>query len=263
MFTGKVRANSRIAQDHFLLSLETGEAFRSSSPGQFVMLKIKGVESPFLARPMSIYSLKAAKDKIRIEVLYQVVGRGTALLSGLKKGDRVGLLGPLGKGFTLFPESRKIVMIAGGIGIAPLSFLADAYRRLRDGRKREIVSYVGARSDTCLVGMNRLQRVSQVKVSSDDGSCGYRGSVTDLLEKDLEMVRDEDPVVYACGPLPMFKRLDELLRARKWTCQVSLEARMACGVGACLGCVVRMKEGEYRRVCVDGPVFNLYEIAYE
>jgi dihydroorotate dehydrogenase electron transfer subunit len=258
---GVVTGNSRIAKDHVLLSIRAGEIFLTSSPGQFVMIRVTDAESPFLGRPISIYALRREDGNAVIDLMVRVVGRGTSYLSRLKAGDWVDLLGPLGNGFSIFPDRRNIVLIAGGIGIAPLSFLADGYSHVRTG---EIACYFGARSENVLIGLDRVNKTcSKLLLSTEDGSRGHRGLITDLFERDLNQYKTEDTVVYACGPFPMLMKIQDILMDTPLFCQVSVEERMACGIGACLGCAVRMKSGEYGRVCHEGPVFNIDELAFD
>ena len=258
---GVVAERRMIAEDHVLLSISAGEIFQSSSPGQFVMIRVTDTESPFLSRPISIYALSREDGTAVIDLMVRVVGRGTSFLSRLKAGDRVDLLGPLGNGFSILPDRSQIVLIAGGIGIAPISFLADGYSHIKTG---EVTCYFGARSESVLVGLDRVNKAcSRIILSTEDGSRGYRGFITDLFERDLNKYNREDTVIYACGPSPMLMKIQALLKKESMICQVSVEERMACGVGACLGCAVRMKSGEYRRVCHEGPVFNIEELAFD
>jgi len=258
---GVVEESRKIAKDHVLLSIRAGEIFLPSSPGQFVMIRVTDTESPFLGRPISIYALRRKDGAAVIDLMVRVVGRGTSFLSRLKAGDRVDLLGPLGNGFSILPDRRQIVLIAGGIGIAPISFLADGYSHIKKG---EVACYFGARSESALVGLDRMNKVcSQLILSTEDGSRGYRGFITDLFERDLNQYKTGDTIVYACGPSPMLMKIQALLKNRAMICQVSVEERMACGVGACLGCATRMKSGKYKRVCHEGPVFNIEELAFD
>lgn len=258
---GEVVENRGMAAGHFLLSLRVEETFQGAVPGQFVMIKRPGIQAPLLGRPISLYDLHRAEGAVIIDLLIRVVGRGTALLSEVKPGDRVDILGPLGKGFTMRPDRRQIVFVAGGIGVAPLSFLAGRYSSLPDPGEREITFYAGARTEEALVGVQRLREKNvPVRVSCDDGSCGYRGVVTDLVERDAENYRPLETVVYACGPRPMLEKLQALLKRHRLTGEASVEERMACGIGACLGCAVRMKNGGHQRVCVEGPVFDIQNV---
>jgi dihydroorotate dehydrogenase electron transfer subunit len=268
--SGRIIFNREIAKGHFLMSLKvsghfsSAEApFRGVTPGQFVMLRVKGREFPFLGRPMSIYRLHGNTGDLTMELLYRVVGKGTSAISRLKPDDEIDILGPLGRGFDIFPHCKRVVMVAGGIGIAPLSFLGHSYGADTINKPPQIICYVGAQRADLLVGLDGIGEIcSDIRISTDDGSRGYRGLVTELFEQDMPSYNGGDSVIYSCGPFPMIKRLAEILRNRAVPCQVSVEERMACGVGACLGCAISVKSG-YRKVCSDGPVFDIDEFIWD
>ncbi|MEA3486904.1 MAG: dihydroorotate dehydrogenase electron transfer subunit [Thermodesulfobacteriota bacterium] len=250
---------------HFLVVLKVPDSFRESLPGQFVMVRMKSCDQPFLSRPFSIYSVYSHGKNTFLEILYKVVGKGTEAFSRLREGDILNILGPLGKGFDIPSECDKIVLIAGGVGIAPLSFLAERCEKDTDGA--EIVCYIGAGSLEALVSLDRIEGIcSVVKISTDDGSWGHAGPVTELFRRDMELYMDNDSRIYSCGPNPMLRSLNELLEGRPVACQVSLEERMACGIGACLGCVVKIKSGDAGsslvRVCKEGPVFDISSVDF-
>ncbi len=245
--------------------LKASVSFRESLPGQFVMVRTKDSNDPFLSRPFSIYSMYSRGGDTFVEILYRVVGKGTQVFSRLKEGDILNILGPLGRGFDVPSTCRKIVLIAGGVGIAPLSFLAE--RCEKDISGAEMICYMGAGSLDALVGLDRIEgSCSVVKISTDDGSRGHSGPVTELFKQDIGLYADDDTRIYSCGPNPMFRSLHELLRDRPVACQVSLEERMACGIGACLGCVVKTKSGDADgglvRVCKEGPVFDINSVDF-
>jgi dihydroorotate dehydrogenase electron transfer subunit len=262
---GKIIFNREIAKDHFLMSLKMSNHFSSAevpfqgiTPGQFVMLRLKGSEIPFLGRPMSIYRLYPSASDLIMELLYRVVGKGTSVISRLKPHDELDILGPLGRGFDIFPHCKRVVLVAGGIGIAPLSFLGHYYGTDTVSKSPQIICYAGAQRKDLLVGLDRIGEIcSDIRISTDDGSRGYHGLVTELFEQDIQSY-NSDSMVYSCGPFPMIKRLAEILKNQAVPCQVSVEERMACGVGACLGCAISVKSG-YKKVCSDGPVFDIDE----
>lgn len=271
MMLGRIVSNYRIGETHYLMSLSipanfinSGESsFKTAVPGQFVMLRIKGNGSLFLGRPFSIYSLHQEKGQFVIDILYSVVGHGTVAISQLRPDEEMFVLGPLGRGFDIFQDCGCIIIIAGGVGIAPLSFLAGQYREHASGRTLKMVCYAGARSSAQLVGLDRMRKLcSDVRISTDDGSQGHHGNICDLFARDMTSYDSSDSVIYSCGPPPMMKRLAQLLRNHSFPCQVSVEERMACGVGACLGCAIGTRSG-YKRVCKDGPVFDIDEIDWE
>lgn len=231
-----------------------------AEPGQFVHVNPGPKGRLLLRRPVSIHDIDVENKTMCL--LIQIAGRGTALITGFSPGKTLDLIGPLGKGFPCASEKRKPLLLAGGIGLAPLYFLAR--RRQRDKLPFELI--LGGRSANLLPGEDYFQQGGiSPDVVTEDGSRGRRGLATDLLAGKL---KQGEPVsrIHACGPLPMLARAVELGRAFQVPVHVSLEERMACGVGACLGCVFPCKGEEgiiYRRVCADGPVFNGEEVYFE
>lgn len=261
---GIIRSNLPVTRDVYVMTVTAPHCFASAVPGQFIMVRIKGREFPFLPRPFSIHSLAREGESTTMEILYQVVGDGTRLISSLGNGDSLTILGPLGKGFDIRHDRRTVVLIAGGVGIAPLYFLAEHYKERHGGgdEYRRIICFLGARTADSIVGRERMERFCDaVIVSTDDGSKGYCGTVTNCLGDNSEVLAASDDVMlYCCGPDGMMKQVASMAGDRSIPCQVSMEARMACGIGACLGCSVKMKgDGRdvlYGRVCKDGPVFD-------
>jgi len=232
------------------------------APGQFVMLSpgARGGAArfdPLLPRPMAVYRARPEADGAVLEVLYKVVGRGTALLAEAAPGDAVGVVGPLGQGFAPPPAGGHAVLVGGGTGIASLLDLAGAAARC--GRATVLL---GARSAADLMGRDDFAALDvELRVATEDGSAGHAGLVTGLLEP----VLDADPAaaVYACGPTPMMRAAAELARRRGASCTVSLENPMACGFGVCLGCAVPLAAGGFALVCRDGPVLDARAVAWE
>lgn len=264
---GKIVKNTQIKTGHFLLSVKLPESFQTPVPGQFVMVREKDRSYPLLGRPFSVYSIERREKTAIVEILYKVVGKGTVFLSMLKRGDLLEIFGPYGRGFEIFTQAGKVVLICGGIGVAPIAFLASHYRKLIDIRNVELICYYGARSAESLVGFENVKgSCSNVFISTDDGSTGYNGFVTEMFANDISSYDPENTKIYACGHRPMLKRLSELLLRNRLSCQVLIEERMACGVGACLGCAVRTNDeqgkGRYIRACKEGPVFNIQDISW-
>ena len=203
---------------------------------------------------------------MRIEVLYRAAGKGTKVISTLCEGDRIEILGPLGNRFELRPGMKTALLVAGGIGIAPLVFLAENLSVNAPQERLKVILYIGARDSANLLGIDRMKKFgAEVRVSTDDGSAGYRGPVTDLFRRDLASFDASETEVFVCGPNPMLKRLSEMIADHPAPCQVLMEERMACGMGACLGCTIEVLTPsgvEYRQVCVDGPVFDLRSIVW-
>ena len=234
--SAKIIRNEKVDEGIYLMELE-GKF--EGNPGQFYMLKA-WKEYPLLPRPLSIYDL----DEEKISFLYAVVGKGTGIMSDLKTGAKIEVLGPLGNGFPL-EEDKKIALVAGGIGLAPMKYLA---RKL----KGNIDLFAGFRSSSYLMD-DMSEFVDNITVTTNNGNEGEKGFVTDYI-------KDEYDIVYACGPNPMMNSLKNLnLTAKSY---YSLEAHMACGIGACLGCAVETTKG-IKRVCHEGPVFKGEEVIFD
>lgn len=272
LYKGTVVYNREVAPGHFLISVSLPGAFPRPKPGNFAMVKPAGRSSVLLPRPLSIYGYQDSRDGRRISLFYRVMGRGTEEISLLQEGEAIDLLGPLGSCFTLPDGINRILLVAGGMGIAPLTFLAASINNGDPGgpgrQKIEIVGYAGAQSADRLIGIEELQKnCSQVMVSTDDGSAGCSGLVTDMFLNDIVDCGSEETAVYACGPEPMIRCIAEMIAGRDVFCQVSVEQRMACGIGACLGCAVRVKSGSaapvYKRTCREGPVFDIEELVFD
>lgn len=245
----KVVANKKVSKRFFQLSLDAKSLLKKSLAGQFIHLKISDTLKPFLRRPFSIY--RAQKT---LNILYDVVGDGTAMLSMRKKGDVIDCLGPLGTAFSLPPKNiKQIVMIAGGVGIAPFLALTDT---LKKKGYRLVLLYGGRGKDQCFSMKEFQKNGCCVHVATDDGSVGKKGRINVLFSKiDLR----EPTYLYTCGPKPMIACVQDFARQNHLKGQASLEEVMACGVGTCLGCSIKTKKG-YKTVCNDGPVFDLDEV---
>jgi dihydroorotate dehydrogenase electron transfer subunit len=268
IYIGEILKNEELSAECFLMQVAVHSSFADPQPGQFVMIRISGLSDPFLARPLSIYSFSRGKTSCAVEILYSVVGKGTQILAGLIKGSQVEIHGPLGSGFKIDENIQNIVFIAGGMGIAPLFFLAEHLCKQVCFPQASITFYLGAKSAEDIVGLDKLKKLCyDINVCTDDGSMGKKSLVTHAFQKDMKQYSPENTIIYACGPNPMLKSLAKMIRETKFNTQVSLEERMACGVGACMGCAVAIKEQKnkfaYKRVCADGPVFDLREVIWE
>lgn len=255
--TAIVRYNRSVARQTFIMGLELeAESFHYIA-GQFVMLRISHLTDPLLRRPFSI----AGIDKGGLlQILYRVIGRGTALMSQWVPETRVDVLGPLGKGFETTGHEGVSVMVAGGIGLAPLIPLSYQSKSPRK------ILLLGTKTADEIIPVDGLVSPDlQIGIATEDGTRGHHGFVTDLLEGILYEVGVDKAMVYACGPGSMLKKVSCMCAAMNVRCQVSLEAAMACGVGACLGCAVRTrkKHPAYYQVCKDGPVFDAEEIVWD
>ncbi len=230
------------------------------------MLHLPGNEAMILSRPFSVHGFQKKKKEAVLEILYRVSGRGTQFLSNLTPGAEIRVLGPLGRGFWRL-AGKRILLVAGGIGLAPLAFFLE--REIEYGNHSTAFSiYLGAKNAEILEGLaSRIPAGNQKLLpATDDGSIGYRGPITDILKKDLEHLATKETMILACGPTAMLKSLAELVTQKAVFCEVSLEERMACGIGACLGCVVETRNqngsSTYKRVCKEGPVFDIREIVW-
>ena len=248
-----VRSNDQLVEGIFRLTLNAPRIAAGARPGQFVMVSCATGLDPLLRRPFSIHQVGADGQ---VQLLFKVTGRGTTLLARARTGDRLSLVGPLGRGFSLTPG--RVCLVGGGMGIAPLLFLAS---RLREQAAEQAPTVLlGARSARELLplldGFAALG--CEVRAATDDGSLGHHGPVADLLPGRL----DQAERVATCGPFAMMAAVAALCRGSNTPCQVSLETHMACGLGACLGCTVHGADGAYRHVCKHGPVMAAEEVAW-
>ena len=262
----KIIENKRIAQGFYKMRLGSAYLAKNSKPGQFVEIKCSEDGEVLLRRPLGVHRILNGG----IEVLYEVIGKGTALLSKRKAGEVLDVIGPLGNGFILpritDHERRTTVLIAGGMGVAPLVALAEAlvHGQQSTVHVKRIYALLGACKKEHLLCEDDFKKIGcEVLVSTEDGSRGKRGLATELLKYLLSAKRYPlNATIYACGPAAMLKTIAKIAEAKRIPCQVSMEERMACGVGACLGCPVKVRSGGYKMVCKDGPVFDAKEIAW-
>ncbi len=254
-----VLSNIAIASDIYLLRLRAPEIARDAAPGQFVEVRCGPTDAPLLRRPISIHRIgpkAAGYERDEIALLIRVIGEGSRLISQVREGETLDLLGPLGHGFRLDPTTRRILLVAGGLGAAPLVALADE----AISREMSVVLLEGADTACRILPPQYLPAEIEYQICTEDGTLGTCGLVTGLCSPYLEWADQ----VFACGPAGMMPPLWEQLRVqaqggRRLNAQVSLEARMACGMGVCLSCVVETRHG-LKRVCRDGPVFDLTEV---
>ena len=248
-----VLANHRLAEGVGLLVLDAPTTAATVLPGQFVHLRISRDADFILRRPFSVHRASGG----RLEILYQVLGRGTRVLAGTERGAEMDLIGPLGTGWSVPEDADHALIVAGGLGAAPMGMLVESLA----ARGVATTVAVGApNAERLLAGALFEEHARRLEVATDDGSAGARGPVTTLVEG---LIADDKPdVVYACGPEVMQRIVAAQAAAAGVPCQVSLERLMACGVGACLSCVVSTTKG-LKRACVDGPVFDAGEVLWE
>lgn len=253
----KITAQQEVAPEHRRMVLRAPDIAANAAPGHFCMLEVREGAAPFLRRPMSIERIFADG----ISVLYKIVGEGTQMLAGLQAGSFINLQGPLGNTFPLDASKRRAVLVAGGIGVAPMVGLAEAIMAA-NGRAPEVI--LAARTEQQLLCRTEFAQMGcAVTLATDDGSAGFKGFAADCLRL-FEL--DADAVVYACGPTLMMRSVHEICVEAGARCYASLEAKMACGDGVCMGCVVETNAenefGKMARVCREGPVFDTTEIRW-
>ena len=257
----RVLALEELIAHHYLLLLEEPQLASQAYPGQFLHLRVRDSLAPFLRRPFSIAGV--SPDKGTLQIVFRVVGEGTAVLSRVKKGSLLACLGPLGKGFKLSPHFSQAILLAGGMGIAPLLFLAQALAK----EQRKAALFYGTASAAELLPLSRfLPRATEVYLATEDGGRGYHGRVTELLAETLQGGSLKPAALFACGPRLMLRALVAQNRDWEFPLQLSLEENMACGLGACQGCAVKIRQGDrtsYRMVCSDGPVFEGQEVEWQ
>jgi len=240
-----IKANTELMPQVHLMWLEAPYIASQTQPGQFVMVRCG--DDTLLRRPFSTHQLEGN----RLALLFNVVGWGTRWLSQCQAGDSLDLLGPLGNGYSINPDSKNLLLVAGGIGVAPLVFLAQQAAKLGCS----VTLLLGAKTATELYPQRLLPSGIELIIATEDGSAGKRGLITDLLP-DFIGWADQ---VFACGPMPMYKIMAQMPELRNKPVQISLEVRMGCGLGVCYGCNIKTKNG-LKQVCRDGPVFELNEI---
>ena len=250
-------AHKPVGRGYYRLVLNAPEAARTALPGQFVMLRVSDTLDPLLARP---FGISAVISRSSLELVYRVVGKGTMRLMTARAGQTLSLLGPLGTGFPL-PDKKTIpVLVAGGSGFPPLHFLTQ-----RAGSRAHL--FLGSRNKECLppasIVRSFKETADKVHIATDDGSAGVQGTSTDILNAFLtKMEQKAHIVLYACGPQAMLAAVSRIAAEHGIPCYVSMEERMACGLGACMGCSIPMKAGGYKRACKEGPVFDSREIEW-
>ncbi len=246
----KVVSWEQRAEGLFALSLEAPEIARAAMAGQFVNIRIGESSSPLLRRPFSIS--RTSGDLI--EILFNVVGRGTEILAHKRPGETLNLLGPLGVPFKLEGEYETAVIVAGGLGVAPFPLLTTDMRK----KGKSIQSFLGARTAAQVTP----KHLENVHVATDDGSMGFHGTVVRLVENFYGKQRPKRTKIFGCGPTRMMKALSEFAQKNRIDCELSLEGDMACGIGICQGCPVERVSGgkKYSLVCVEGPAFNCKDV---
>lgn len=272
----KIIANRKITSQYYNLVVDAPQIAKFAKPGQFINVQISEGYEPFLRKPFSIYRIgpPKVKQKSKIELLYKIVGKGTNILSQKKSGECIDIIGPLGNGFILPPERKKnqkqksgIILIGGGIGVVPLLFLAECLMNFRSFVVSVLIGIKNKKESLLTCNFDKLN--CQVKIATEDGSIGSKGLVTDLLKEELKVGRSSSLfMTYSCGPSLMLKEIAKITEKDKIPAQVCLEEYMACGIGSCLGCAVKIKSEDfpgfkYVRVCKDGPIFDAKQVIWD
>jgi dihydroorotate dehydrogenase electron transfer subunit len=259
MFDCTVLEHHRLTESIVKTKFEAPEITEKARPGQFVHVRIRSGIDPLLRRPFSIH--RVDRDKGELELLYRVIGQGTQLMHSLSAGDRVNMMGPLGNGFDLGQTFDRAVIVAGGMGGAPVFFLIDELLRM----KKKVTLLWGVRDGREIFNEENFKNSSvDLRIATEDASKGHCGLVTDLLDIFLKESKQESLswTGFVCGPECMIQAVRDRILSRNEKWQVSMEERMACAVGVCLGCAVSVQDRGYQMVCKDGPVFDLKEILF-
>ena len=244
----------KLLEGLYKFSVEAKEIVDIAKPGNFVEIKVNENLDPFLRRPISIYNLD--KENGILEFIFQVRGNGTNILAKKEEGDLIDIIGPLGSGTFKFEDKKNIAIIGGGIGIFPLYELAKQAKKAGVN----IHTYLGFRNKDLVTLEKEFEEVSsKLTITTDDGSYKEKGYAINVLKEDCK--NEKPDIIFACGPLPMLKAVQEFANSEGILCEMSLEERMGCGIGACVGCNVRIvtenpEEVKYNYVCKDGPVFD-------
>ena len=257
----KLIKKEEIIKDVFKFSVKAEEMVKTAKPGNFIEIRVSNQSEPFLRRPISIFNMN--REEGILEFIFQIKGNGTKILSKKQVGDEIDILGPLGNGTFKFEKYNTVAIIGGGIGIFPLYELA---KEAKEQGKR-VNTYLGFRNKDLVMLEKEFEEVSdKLVITTDDGSYAEKGFAIDFLKKDFEDSSDiENSCIYACGPLPMLKAVQKYALENNINCQISLEEKMGCGLGVCLGCAVKKASSpkdnpEYFHVCKGGPVFNAKDV---
>ncbi len=251
----EIVVKEQLKKDIFKFAIYSEKMTSEALPGQFLEIRVNDDIEPFLRRPISIY--KIDKEQNQLEFIFQVKGKGTEVLANKQVGDKISVIGPIGRGDFKFKDHKKIAIIGGGIGIFPLYELAR-----QACKNANVMTYLGFRNKDFVVLEDEFLKVSdKLIITTDDGSYKEKGFAINFLKADCEMEKPD--CIFACGPLPMLKAVRDFAIENDIPAQVSMEERMGCGVGVCLGCAVKNKKASgYKHVCKDGPVFNVDDIEF-
>ncbi len=254
----EIISNDYISSDYYYMKVDAPEVAVQGLPGQFAHIKVNSDQKsydPLLRRPFSFFDIN--KEKGIIEIVYCAVGRGTRILSTQKKGFNLDILGPLGKNFNYNLNGKNILIVGGGMGIAPLYYLT---KKLVTKNQVKVLLGGNSKDDIYFFIKHFTNLKLSIEYATIDGSKGYQGTVTDLWENEVNS--KEIDFIFSCGPVAMLKKIKKIAGEQNIPGQVSLEERMGCGIGVCLSCICKTENGN-ARVCKEGPVFSLKEVIFD
>ena len=249
----KLVKKEQLKSDIFKFSINAPEITKITKPGQFVEIKVSDTVDPFLRRPISVYNVD--QENGILEFIFRVQGNGTDILSKKEEGDLIDVIGPLGYGTFKYEGYKNIAVLGGGIGVFPL------YELAKNAKKgANVNTYLGFRDKDAVVLEEEFKSVSSnLTITTDDGSYGINGFAINILKEELE--KKNIDCIFACGPLVMLKAVQALAAEKNIDCQISLEEKMGCGFGVCVGCAVKQTGSSYYvHVCKQGPVFNSKDV---
>ena len=264
LFHACITDNVEVTRDYYLVTLSPLDKIQTPAPGNFFMLSIENGYDPLLKRPFSVHRCIGNN----FQILYRIAGKGTALLSDKRPGDVIEIIGPLGNTFPVRKGLKNIILLAGGIGIAPIFALAEKIISSNPSLKKrgtELHFFYGTRTKDELLCINELASIGiHPVISTDDGSMGHKGNIVTVLKRHLThhsslLTRH---CLFACGPETMLKATADIAVKKEMNVYAAIEQHMACGLGTCLGCTVLTKDG-YKCVCKEGPVFPIGDIIWE
>lgn len=248
----QIITNTRLVDDFYVLTVKSPKIAAAAKPGQFLNILVSDSTDPLLRRPISIYDADVKEGTIKF--LYFLKGKGTNILRDKIAEETISVSGPHGNGFVVSEESKNILLVGGGFGVAPLSFLA------KENKDKNIFTVIGGRTKNLIFCEDDFDKHgAKVCVTTDDGSHGVQGLVTVEVERLLRKNKIDE--IFSVGPKPMMKAVAEIAKKKDIPCFVSMEERMACGIGNCKGCVCKTKTG-YQTVCTDGPIFNAKDLEF-
>ena len=256
----KLIKKEEIIKDVYKFSVQAGEIVKLSKPGNFIEIRVSNQTEPFLRRPISIYNLD--KENGILEFIFQIKGNGTNLLAQKEVGDEIDIIGPLGFGTFKIQDYNKIAIIGGGIGIFPLYELVKQAKE----QGKNVDCYLGFRNKDFVMLENEFKNVTDnLTITTDDGTYAEKGFAIDYLKEDMQ--KEKYDCIYACGPIPMLRAIQQCANDNNINAQISLEEKMGCGLGVCLGCAVKTAKSskeapEYFHVCKGGPVFNAKDVEF-